>query len=333
MHLRLSLFSAILATAAMTSAFAETREIRINKQFGLTYLAINVAVEKSLIEKHVRAAGLGEVKITFPQLASGASTNDALLSGNLDIASGSTPNLFLLSERTRGRQNFKGIMAVNESPIYLVTIDERIRTLKDYTEKDRIAVAGIGTSQHALLIQMASAQAFGWDNRNKLNSSTVAMAHPDAMAALLSGQHEVKSHSATLPFLFQELADRRVHTVYKSYDVVGGLQTLTVLWCSESWKNENPLTYKAVIAAMQESMDWIKQNRKEAAALYLKLEKSKLNEGEVYEMLSEQWNTFNAAPRRVGMLADFMHRIGVLKVKPASWKDYFFENMHALDGS
>ena len=104
MRLRLSLFSAILATAAMTSAFAETREIRINKQFGLTYLAINVAVEKSLIEKHVRAAGLGEVKITFPQLASGASTNDALLSGNLDIASGSTPNLFLLSERTRGRQ-------------------------------------------------------------------------------------------------------------------------------------------------------------------------------------------------------------------------------------
>ena len=330
----LTLINALVAAAvASGAAHAETREVRINQQFGLTYLAISVAIDRKLIEKHARAAGLGDVKVTLTQLASGASTNDALLSGNLDIAAGSTPNLFLLAERTRGRQNFKGIMALNETPIYLVTSDEHIKSIRDYGEKDRIAVAGIGTSQHALHVQMAVAQAFGWENRNKLNNITVAMAHPDAMVAILSGRHEVKSHSSTLPFLLQELADPRVHIVYKSYDLVGGPQTLTVLWCSETWKNENPLTYKAVTAAMQEALDWINRNRRDAADLYVRFEKSKLPVDQVNEMLADKWNAFIATPRRVMVLADFMYRVGVLKTKPESWKDYFFDNMHALDGS
>jgi NitT/TauT family transport system substrate-binding protein len=30
---------------------------------------------------------------------------------------------------------------------------------------------------------------------------------------------------------------------------------------------------------------------------------------------------------------DFMHSSGVIKVKPASWKELFFPNMHNVPGS
>jgi NitT/TauT family transport system substrate-binding protein len=30
---------------------------------------------------------------------------------------------------------------------------------------------------------------------------------------------------------------------------------------------------------------------------------------------------------------DFMHKIGSIKAKPASWKDLFFPNVHTLPGS
>jgi NitT/TauT family transport system substrate-binding protein len=32
-------------------------------------------------------------------------------------------------------------------------------------------------------------------------------------------------------------------------------------------------------------------------------------------------------------MIEFMHRAGTIKVKPATWKDIFFSNMHAMQGS
>jgi NitT/TauT family transport system substrate-binding protein len=31
--------------------------------------------------------------------------------------------------------------------------------------------------------------------------------------------------------------------------------------------------------------------------------------------------------------ADFMHQVGSIKVKPANWKELFFEDVHQLAGS
>ena len=32
-------------------------------------------------------------------------------------------------------------------------------------------------------------------------------------------------------------------------------------------------------------------------------------------------------------MVDFMHKSGTIKVKPASWQEMFFPNMHGLPGS
>ncbi|MFA5951818.1 MAG: hypothetical protein WC807_16200 [Hyphomicrobium sp.] len=42
---------------------------------------------------------------------------------------------------------------------------------------------------------------------------------------------------------------------------------------------------------------------------------------------------FTLTPERTLVYAEFLSRIGALKNKPASWKDYFFEDIHDRPGS
>ena len=39
------------------------------------------------------------------------------------------------------------------------------------------------------------------------------------------------------------------------------------------------------------------------------------------------------APERILPFAHFMHQVGTLKNKPASWKDLFFPDIHDMSGS
>lgn len=106
---------AALATAGLlagglgltTSVHAAEGQLRIAQQFGIVYLLLNVAQENKLIEKHGKAAGV-DIKVEFLQLSGGSAVNDALLSGNIDIAGAGVGPLFTLWDRTKGRQNVKG---------------------------------------------------------------------------------------------------------------------------------------------------------------------------------------------------------------------------------
>ena len=42
---------------------------------------------------------------------------------------------------------------------------------------------------------------------------------------------------------------------------------------------------------------------------------------------------FTLAPNGTRQVADFMNRIGTLKVKTENWKDLFFAEIHDLPGS
>ena len=102
--------------------------------------------------------------------------------------------------------------------------------MKDFQDIDRIAMtAGRGT-QHAVILQMAAASAFGWDNREKLDALAVGISHPDGVVGLLSGGGSFKTHATTVPFIQMELADPKVRTLFTSYDVIGSRHTLIVAY-------------------------------------------------------------------------------------------------------
>jgi NitT/TauT family transport system substrate-binding protein len=330
----IALAGAMLLLASAASAQAETKEIRIAQQFGLSYLPLHVAIDQGLIDKRLKDAGLGETKVTLARLGSGAAVNEALIAGEIDVAMGGATVLMTIWDKTRGRGNIRGMMAICDSPIVFNTTDPKVRTLRDMPDGEKIAMTAVKVTHHAVVLQMAAAKEFGWENRFKLDPLTVSMPHPEAMAAILSGRLEVKTHAATIPFLFQELEDSRVRSVLNSYDVAGGRHTLIVAFNTEKWKNENPKAYAAVAQGIEDAMAWIGKDKRAAAELYVRFEKSKLAVEKVEAMLrDENMAFFSATPSRMMLFAEFMHKNGSLSTLPASWEGFFHDNMRGRSGS
>ena len=83
-----ALASGVLATG---TASAETAEVHISKGYGILYLPMIVMEHEKLLEKQAKAAGLGDVKVGWLELDGGNIINDAMISGNLDIAAIGVP--------------------------------------------------------------------------------------------------------------------------------------------------------------------------------------------------------------------------------------------------
>ena len=324
----------VIALAHGGSATAQSNEITIADQFGIAYLPLMVMQEKQLIEKHAQAAGLGSVKVKWAKFAGGASMNDALLSGSIDFGVAGIPSLVLLWDKTKGTPNdVKGVCAINNTPMYLNTRNPRVQSIKDFTASDKIALPSVKVSIQAITLQMAAAQAFGQDNYAKLDPLTVSMRHPDATAALLSGTGEVTSHFTSPPYMFQELERPGVRRVLSSRDVVGD-SSFIIAYTTAKFQKTNPKSVAAFLAGTEEAMAFIKAKKQEAAAIYVKLTKGKESEiPALVKMLEDPDLVFSTTPSGMMKYADFMYKVGTVKSKPASWKDMFISEVHALPGS
>jgi len=181
-----------LALAIAAPATAEVSELRITKQPSIIYLPLVVMEQNKLLEKHAKAAGLGDLKVSWITFNSGGASTDALLSGSVDLVTSGVSNLLLLWERTKGEVN--GVTSVGGLPMLLVTRDPAVKTLKDFTERDKIAVPTIKVSSQAMVLKMAMEKMYGEAARDKLDAMTVQLGHPDAMIAVVGGSSEVNSH-------------------------------------------------------------------------------------------------------------------------------------------
>jgi NitT/TauT family transport system substrate-binding protein len=323
------LLAVLVAVPAL--AAAEVKDIRIAKQYGLGYLPLIVAEQQHLIEKHAKAAGLGDVKVTWATLGGGSATNDALLSGSVDYVSSGVAPLIVLWAKSGGA--VKGLAALDTSPLFLNTNNPNVKSIRDLGDKDRIALPAVKVSIQAIVLQMAAAKAFGPDNYARLDRLTVSMKHPDAMAALMSGKSEVSGHLTSPPFMFQELDNKNVRTVLNSYDVLGGPHTFNVISTTKTFYENNPRVNKAVLAAIEEADDFIKKNRKAAAEIYIKNSGSKESIADLLAQLNNPSLGYSTTPHNISKFSDFMFQTGTIKTKPKDWKELFFPAIHAKKGN
>lgn len=323
-----------IAALAMGSAAAraEMSEINVAQQYGISYLPLMIMEDQKLIEKHAKAAGV-DVKVGWAKFAGGNVMNDALLSNSLQFASGGVGPLVTLWSRTRGNLDVRAVAAINSMPLYLNTRNPAVKTIKDFTEKDKIALPAVKVSIQAVTLQMAAEQAFGEGQHGKLDALTVTMSHPDAQAALLSGAGEVTSHFSSPPFQYQQLAKPGIRTVLNSYQVLGGPATFNLVWTTAKFRNENPKLYEAFVKALGESIAIINANKAAAADAYLRLSKDKSTPAEILAMLNDPQIIYTTTPQNVMKYVNFMLKTGAIKTKPDSWKDLFFPNAQALPGS
>jgi len=317
---------------AIAPVHAEMTEIKVAQQYGIGYLTLMLMEDQKLIEKHAKAAGV-DVRVEWAKFGGGNAMNDALLSNSLQFASGGVGPLITMWSRTKGNLDVKAVGALNSMPLLLNTRNPAVQSIKDFTDKDRIALPAVKISIQAVTLQMAAEKAFGPGQQNRLDAITVGMAHPDAQAALLSGASEIDPHKSTPPFQYQQLAKPSIHTVLNSFDVLGGPATFNVVWTTTKFKNENPKIYDAFVKALEEATASINRDRGAAAETYLRLSRDKDAVGEILKMLNDPAIVYTQTPQSIMKYADFMAKTGAIKVKPDTWRDLFFANVHGAPGS
>ena len=318
---------ALVSLGAILPARAEG-QLRIAEQFGIVYLLLNVAQDQDLIEKQGMKAGL-DIKVEFVKLSGGAAVNEALLSGSIDVAGAGVGPLLTIWDRTATKQNVRGIASLGNFPYYLTSINPAVKTIADFTEKDRIALPAVGVSVQSRILQLASAKLWGDAQFNRLDKNQVAVPHPEATAAIIKGGTEINAHFGNPPFQEQGLAGNpAAHVVLKSYDVLGGPASATVLYGTEKFRKENPKTYRAFVDALAEAAQLVRADPEKAADIFIRTNKSGIDRKLLLSIIKNPEVEYKLAPQNTFALAEFMHRVGAIKNKPASAKDYFFDDAH-----
>jgi NitT/TauT family transport system substrate-binding protein len=327
----LPLAGLLLATAG---ARAETDTVRIAMPYGLVYLPTYLVVDLHLIEKHAAAAGLGTIKVTLNRFASGPATSDLILSGDADIGMGGFGPAFIMWDKTRGTQKVRAMMPLSSSPIFLISVDPRIHSLRDFRDGDKIALSAIKVTDQAITLEMAAAKEWGWDQRFRLDPLTVSMSNPDGLAMMLSGQNEVKNHATIIPFSVTELESGKAHLVMTSEDYLAHGTSSTLMYASARFHDPNPELYAATVAAFEEAVQIVNQDPHKAAEIYVAHEPQKRELSWIEAMIKDpKLILYDTTPRGTREHADFMHAIGTLNNQATSWKDLFWENEWGKDGS
>lgn len=328
---------AATAWSVSRPAFAQGKpeigEIVIAPQFGLAYLPLHVMKSQKLVEAQLAKNGLPNTKVSWAQTTGGAAANEALISGNMHVVSGGVGPLLTIWDKTKGNADVRGIGCFDATALYLNTINPAVKTLKDFTNKDRIAMPAVKISIQAVTLQIACEKEFGAGQQNKLDHLTVSMSHPDATAALLSGRSEITGHFTSPPFQFQQLEDQRVHRVVSSFEALDGPATFNSAFTTAKFRNENPRSYKAVFDALVQAHDFIQKNRQDSIKIYIDEEKSKLPPEFIAKMMASPDLKHTIVPLNTMKYATFMHKVGSLKNKAESWKDYYFPDVHDVKGS
>src|SRR5436190_13532629 len=192
-----------LLAATVGSARAEMSEISVAQQYGVSFLPLMVMERDKLVEKHAKAAGLGDVKVNWVKVAGPSVMNDGIISGALQFIAVGAPSLITLWDKTQG--TVKGVSAMTTYPLYLNTRNPNVKSPRDFSDKDKIVVPSIKVSTQAIILQMLAAKEFGDANYGRFDPWTVALSHPDGLLALTNNTAGVNAHFTSSPFPEQEM--------------------------------------------------------------------------------------------------------------------------------
>lgn len=332
--LRTAFAVAALGATFAAPARAEVSEVRISKGFGILYLPLIVMQDQQFFEKRAKAAGLGDVKVNWLMLDGGNVINDAMMAGTLDFAGTGAPGFVTLWAKAKGIPGVEvvGVTGMSSTSQWLMTNDPKIKSLQDFTSNDKIALPGIKTSLAAVTLQMISAKVFGDANYAKMDPLTISLPHPEALGALIGGKTEIKAHFTSPPFQYIEAKAPGIHRVLNSVDYLGNM-TLDVTFAPKKFVDANPKLTQAFIDAMDDSAALIEKDKKLAAEIYVKSSKVKVDASEIQQMIEDKDSRFTATPEGVLQYAEFLHKAGSIKVKPAKWSDMWVPQIAGRSGS
>jgi NitT/TauT family transport system substrate-binding protein len=115
--------------------------------------------------------------------------------------------------------------------------------------------------------------------------------------------------------------------------VLGGPISFNVVAATSKFYNDNPRLYAVFMKSLAEATEFINRDQRGAAEIYIRMTKDKSPVEDILKIINDPQIEYSLKPSNVMKMVDFMYKTGAIKVKPASWKDLFFANMHELPGS
>ena len=230
--------------------------------------------EQKLIEKHAKAAGV-DVKVGWAKFAGGNVMNDALLSGSLHLASGGVGPLVTLWARTRGNLDVRAVAALNSMPLYLVTRNPDVKSIKDFTDKDRIALPAVKVSMQAVIAADGCREGVRRrpaEQARRADRDDGASRREAGAAVRPVGDHRA-FRLAAVPVPGARAAGMRV--VLTSYDVLGGPATFNVVWTTAKFRERESEALRGVRQGARRGDGEINRDKRAAAEAYLRISKDK----------------------------------------------------------
>jgi NitT/TauT family transport system substrate-binding protein len=106
-----------------------------------------------------------------------------------------------------------------------------------------------------------------------------------------------------------------------------------MLLCAQSFRDQNPKSVAATVAALDEALALIRRDPKRAAQIYLAVSHENSTEETIAGLITAPGMSYERTPRGMMKMAGFMHRVGMIKTAPSSWHDLFFPEAYDLPGN
>lgn len=290
-------------------------KVRIAQQYGMQYAPVYVMQELGLLEKHLPGA-----ELEWSQLAGGSAMNEALIAGQLDIAFMGLPPLIIAWSKGVDYRIAAGICV---PPSELMIKKEGINSIEDLTPTDKIGVPSVGSIQH-IMLAMAAERVLG--DANALDQNIVAMANPDAYAALISGT-DIIGHMASMPYIDLETKDgcTSILTAREAY----GQEASIICVTTSAFHSDSSGAYDGLMAALAEAIDLINAKGPEVISVISEIEKISEEDALAYV----QWPGTIYDTRAYGAwgLAQFMFEQEYIDKAPESVSDLMWDNAVAVD--
>lgn len=288
-------------------------KLTVAHQYGMAYAPLEIMKEQKLIEKNYD----GDIEVEWSTLNSGSAITEGFASGDIDVgAMGVAPAITGITSGVP----YKICAGMSAQPHKIMTNDPSIKSVEDIGD-EKIALVNIGSIQH-IFLAMAAEKYLG--NAHALDNNIVAMSHPDGMTSLISGS--VKCQLTTAPYVYKEMEEDGIYEVEGLESVWPNGNSFIVAVASTSLKEENPELYDAVVAALQEAIDYINNNKEEAAELLCAAED--VDAATMLEWLNDPACVYSTETKGVMEMADFMSQNDFLENEgPGSMSDLAFDNV------
>jgi NitT/TauT family transport system substrate-binding protein len=306
------------AAPASPGAIKAPDSLVIAYQPGIGYAPLLIVRQQRMIERD-----FPDTKVRFQLLSNGDAIRDGIIAGQIQVGAGGV-GPFLVGW-AKG-VDYQLIASMDQMDLWLNARDTRVRSVRDLEPSMRVASPAIDSVQ-AIAFRKAVANQLG--DAHRLDSTLVAMSHPDGVQNLLSGS--IAAHYTSPPYQFQEV-DRGAHTIAHSYDAFGP-STFNSAFTSRRFYDQYPQFTEKLYGYLLEADRMIHSDPAATAGLVAAADGSPGLAAQYQDWMTRPGVSYGTVPGGFLKYAQFMKSIGFIDRTPGSIRDLELPFLRKVGGS